>query len=65
MKRCIKIVLSSILTLITLVIIYAILVIKGIFPNPFIDTKDLVCTVKEFSYMTDLVMTFNSFRDEM
>lgn len=44
MKKSIKIVLISITSIFGLLGIYIILIVKGILPNPFLDTKDLVCT---------------------
>ena len=44
MKREIKILLGILIPIIIIVITYVILMLNGIVPNPFLDTKDLVCS---------------------
>ena len=43
MKRGIKILLGVLVPIIIILTVYLILIIKQILPNPFLDTKDLVC----------------------
>ena len=44
MKKGIKILICVIISVAILVIIYAVLVIAKVLPNPFLDTKDLMCS---------------------
>ena len=44
MKKGLKILLGVLILLILLSIVYAILIVKQILPNPFLDTKDLICS---------------------
>ena len=43
MRKKMKLILSIILIVVVLVVSYIILIIKGILPNPFLDTSELVC----------------------
>lgn len=43
MKKGIKILIGIIVSVVILVIVYAVLVIAKVLPNPFLDTKDLMC----------------------
>lgn len=47
MNKKFKIILTTVISILVLIIVYIILIIKGILPNPFLDTKDLVCTIFE------------------
>lgn len=49
MKKGIKLVLGFISLGAILVFVYVILIMKGILPNPFLDTKDLICN-REYVY---------------
>lgn len=44
-NKSLKIVLGIIITLIVLVIGFIILIVTEVIPNPFLDTKDLVCEI--------------------
>lgn len=44
MKKGIKLLLGTLISIIVLIVIYIILVLFGVAINPFLDTKDLVCT---------------------
>ena len=44
MKKSIKILIGVIVSVVILVIVYAVLVIAKVLPNPFLDTKDLMCS---------------------
>lgn len=61
MKKGLKIVLITIISLIILLIGFIFLIIKGILPNPFLDTKDLVCKLENIPEYNgaDVLLTFN------
>ena len=59
MNNNLKLVLSVLCFIFIIIVVYVILIIKGILSNPFLDTKDLVCRVDNFyPDGTDLVVTF-------
>ena len=44
MRKGIKVSIGALVLVVVLVLVYIVLIIKGILPNPFLDTSDLVCT---------------------
>ena len=55
-----KIVIGTIISVVLLIVAYIILVLTGLFPNPFLDTKDLICRFDNFYPVgdVDVIMTF-------
>ena len=63
MKKGIKILLGILIPIIILIIIYIILVLIKVLPNPFLDTKSLVCKKTNdqisFTYEEIVIIEFN------
>lgn len=66
MKKSIKIVLCIVVPLTVLITTYIILIVKGILPNPFLDTSDLVCSRESIfgllTYKEEVIIKFDKFQ---
>jgi len=60
-NKGLKIFLGILTTLILLIVVFIVLIIKEIIPNPFLDTKDLVCEgrIKTEDYEKKIVYKFD------